>query len=670
MHKLRLSALIVSGCLCASHASAQAPPSLSRPQRDLLQAIVTAVDGAAAQPETADASLQAHVLRASDGSHYVAFTIAPPAGTPLPSGPALLYVRLDENRQAATTTAARSPIREWLAGMRTAPPPIARSGIALGEMPIMGATGNIERGTSQGRGPTTSGMVDLQLMAMERRRERERQEEAERQRQAELEGSATRSAEIVPFEDFDLASRSVSPRGERVITRALTAGPGDFVLYAAWADPAAAAPASTIRVIKKPLRLPTAPPGELSVSSVIVADRLSIRDTPDPAAEQASHPYAIGVTEITPSADTVFRNDEHVNVVFQVINPRPSDAGKPDVEIASRVVRVTGARTEPVASLKPLLYTASTLPEPFDLRVGHPVLAAMSFALDTLPGGAYRLEILVNDKRAGRTVTADVNLTITSTPASLLKAAPPLAPPFAPESITSKEVRAYLVQSLRPAAPSPALQSALDTAAAGRFVDLIVDQPVGKGEEGTRAVLSGLAQLAVGDGTSAVQFQRAVLLGAPVGPSRLLSGAARALQNRDTDAIAAWQEALKSGAPAAIVAPLLLDAYLRRADIPAAAALVAATKPAPASPAWARGVAAMLIATKKPDEALASLDKHLAANPDDAAAEWLRVHALYALVAGGNASLRGRFETGARAHIAANGPHAAVATEWLAALTP
>ena len=49
---LRLAALVVTACLCAA-AFAQTPaPNLTRPQRELLQAIVTAVDAAAAQPET------------------------------------------------------------------------------------------------------------------------------------------------------------------------------------------------------------------------------------------------------------------------------------------------------------------------------------------------------------------------------------------------------------------------------------------------------------------------------------------------------------------------------------------------------------------------------------------------------------------------------------------
>ena len=74
------------------------------------------------QPETADLKWQHHIMRASDGSHYVAFSVEPPANAALPSGPALLYLRLATATPAgAQRIAERSPIREWLAGNRTDP---------------------------------------------------------------------------------------------------------------------------------------------------------------------------------------------------------------------------------------------------------------------------------------------------------------------------------------------------------------------------------------------------------------------------------------------------------------------------------------------------------------------------------------------------------------------
>ncbi len=265
---------------------------------------------------------------------------------------------------------------------------------------------------------------------------------------------------------------------------------------------------------------------------------------------------------------------ENMSVVFQVINARPADSGKPNVDIAFEVVRVVNSQEQAVAALTPQNYSEKNLPAEFDLRVGHPLFATVSAPLASLKRGSYRLKILVNDRIAGRTATADADFTVAATAMSLLREAPPLGLPFRKESILAADVLPGILASLRPASPSPALQRAFDLAAAGRFVELMVEEPVPAAEEGVRAALRGLAQLSVGDAGAAVQFQRAQLLGAPPAVTRVLSGAARAAQSRDADAISAWQEALTAGAPRALVAPYLLDAYLRRADYTRAAAFL------------------------------------------------------------------------------------------------
>ncbi len=318
----------------------------------------------------------------------------------------------------------------------------------------------------------------------------------------------------------------------------------------AWADPAAADPASTVRVVKTPLSLPAAMTDGVAVSSVILADTVRVREAPYAPAEQAAHPYAVGLTEITPARDTVLAAGERLSVAFQIISARASEAGKPDVEAALRIVRVAGGREEPVAALTPQRYSAATLPANFDLRLGHPLLAAITAPVDSLRRGAYRLKIELTDRLGGRTAVAETDFSIAATATSLLKEAPAPAAPFDATVALSPEVRSYVVRTLQPAAPSPALRRALDAMAGGRFADLL-DEPVSEAEEGVRAALRGLALLALDDGSSAVHFQRAQLLGAPRAPARLLSGAARALQGRDVDAIDAWQEALAAGAPPA-----------------------------------------------------------------------------------------------------------------------
>lgn len=645
-------AFVVFVCSLTAAWAQTGAPNVSRVQRERLSALVAAVDAAGAQPETDTASMRTHVMRASDGSHYVAFTIDPAPTMPVPER-AVVYVRL----ATAGGRTERSPIRDWLTNsQQPAPPIVATRGIALGEMPIMGATGSLER-----RPPQTPEMANLAMLDLERRRARERDAERERQRRAELEGRASAPTEVLPFEDFDVAP-SLSGRK---IQRALTAGPGDFFLYVAWGD--SEAPQSPITIVKKRLTLPPASATELAVGSLILADGIQPRDKPLPPQQQASHPYTIGPTEIVPAADAAYRDNENLSVVFQIINPAPGDGGKPNVDVAFHIVRIEGSREQAAAALTPQNYSAANLPPDFDLRSGHPLFGTVTAPLSTLKRGPYRLKMLVTDKTAGRTVTADVDFSVTATAAALLREAPPLGAPFQRDSIFAADVMSVVLPTLRPANPSAALQRAFDLASSGKFVDLLVEETVPEAEEGTRAALRGLAQLSAGDDSAAVQFQRAQLLGAPVAITRFLSGAARAFQSRDADAIAAWQEALKAGAPSALVTPHLVDAYLRRNDAQRASALLGAMT----TTGWSRTAAALLIASNRDADAVPLIQARLAQAPDDMDAQWLLLHSLFArLVREPNATaVRDRFRAQAQSYIEAKGAHAALAAEWLAAIS-
>ena len=76
---VRLAAAIVTTCLCGSALAQTSAPNLTRQQRDLLQGgrrpPLIAPSAPRDQPITHGST---HVLRASDGSHYVAFSVAPP----------------------------------------------------------------------------------------------------------------------------------------------------------------------------------------------------------------------------------------------------------------------------------------------------------------------------------------------------------------------------------------------------------------------------------------------------------------------------------------------------------------------------------------------------------------------------------------------------------------
>jgi hypothetical protein len=628
----------------------------------MLLALVTAVDSSAQQPVAEDAQWQTHVMRASDGSHYVAFTIAPGAAQPLPSGPAMLYVRLaTSNPQAAQKIAERSAIREWLAGSRIDPRLLPQRAIAIGDMPAFGAGGIAVRGST----PST-GSNDLKLMAMERERAKKQQEERDKQRRAELEGKTQTARDLYPFEDFDLASQSVRDDGTRIVARAFTAGPGEYDLFVSWADPANPKPSSTLRVMRQSLHLPPAAATGLTTGSIILADKVSVRAAPYPPTEQAAHPYSIGLMEIAPARDAVYTRDEAMAVAFQIINAQPSETGMPDVAVGFRVVRVAGDRETPIASLNPQYYNSTTLPPDFDLRRGHPIFAAVSAPLASLRRGEYRLKIAINDRVSGTGTTADADFRIVGTPASLLAEAPPLGRPFSRDRALEPAAVASLMQALTPAAPSPQLSRALETARSGKLIDLLVEEPVPAAEAGIRTVLTGLALLSIGDLSAAVQFQRALQQNAPAAAVQYLIGAARALQSRDADAIAAWQAALATGQAPAMTRHLLVESYLRRGEAPRAAGVIAEAGEALSSPDWTRLTAATHIATGRIADAITLLDTHLAAHAQDAEARWLLLHALYAEAVKG--APRDRFTAEARRYLDSKGAHAELVGEWLRVL--
>src|SRR5688572_11373496 len=656
----RLAASIVTVCLSAGTVLTQAPPQLSRQQRDLLLGLVAAVDRAITAPTRTGDEWLTHVLRASDGSHYVAFSVAPPAHT-LPTTPIVLYVRLATAVSGETTVAERSIVREWLQGSRVDPRLLPqRRGIAIGDMPPMGAGSIAVRG-----GTAAVGSTDLQAMALERERSRQRREEEEKRRRAELEGSIVTQSDRLPFEDFEVAAAASFADGTRAIQRALAAGPGRYDLLVAWVDASQPASKAQYHVARRSLQLSPAAT-EFGLSSIIVADGINVRLAPYDSLQQRAHPYAIGLTEITPARDAIFTPSQQIAVAFQIVNPTSSSSGKPDVSISPRITRLNGTREETVATLSPLVFDAATLPAEFDVRLGHPLIAAFAAPLATIPRGDYRLSVTAEDRVGSGVVAARTEFTVLPTLESLLAEAPPLGPRFQLAAVLEKPVIDELLDRLTVSSASPALRRALDSARAGRFADLLVADTVPDGEQGTRAALSGLALLSLGNPAAAVDLQRALQLQAPADAVEVLLGAARAIGGRDVEAVAAWEAALRAGFPRPAIDRLIAEAYLRQKDFARAAA---AFGERPSDPSSLATFAATRIATRRPADAVAVLDTTLAQRPDDVEAHWLLVHALYAQFVDGDRSVVLRLRAEAQRYIDAKGAHAALASEWLKVIT-
>ena len=426
----------VLAVLLASSASviAQRPaPNLSKEQRQALLAAVTAAR--TASPLASDQLWRLHLLRASDGSHYVAFSAQAP-GDLSPDQRLALYVRLEPRvptPDTTTATAPRSAVEEWLLGQRRDPLPMQAKRVVTiptGEMPIGGPAAT---GARDGSGQNSA---VLALMERQRQKEREEREARERARREELEGRTAGQQDLFPFEDFDMAAHVVAVPGRpAVFRRALTAGPGSYDVVLGWAVLDDKNRPTRTGALRRSVTLPAAQSAQLQLGSVIIADAIQPQDTPYPAEQQTAHPYSIGSTSIEPAADDVLTNDERLAIAFQILNATATPTGKPDIGISLRLFRRTAGGEEPAATLAPLNYNEETLPGDFSLYQGHPLIAAFAAPLRTLARGDYRLAILATDRLSRTSTTTDARFRIVATPAALLASAPPASAPISSQLV-------------------------------------------------------------------------------------------------------------------------------------------------------------------------------------------------------------------------------------------
>jgi len=649
---------------------AQRPaPNLSKEQRQALLAAVTAARTAA--PLASDQLWQLHLLRASDGSHYVAFSMEAPADLTADER-LVLYVRLEPapTDPPSTTPPPRSTVEAWLLGERGDPLPMRAARVVTvpsGELPMGGTAATMTR---DGSGQNAA---VLQLMDRQMRKQREEAEAREKARREALEGKGQATLNLMPFEDFDLQARVVARSGRpAVFQRALTAGPGDYQVVVAW---------TVVDTRNRPMRggalrhavsLPPVQMTGLAMGSVILADAIRARTEVYTAEQQTAHPYAIGSTEVEPAADLAFTNEERLSVAFQIFNAVPSITGKPEVTIALRLYRQTPSGEELAATLAPLEYTEGTLAPDFNLLQGHPLLAAFAAPLKTLPRGNYRLAILATDRLARVSSTAEARFRIVPTPAALLASAPAFTSPFVRARMLEDGVFNATLDALAPHAASAGLGPLLSLARQHRFVDLMADPGITDADRGTAILLQSVAAYALGDSARAiaVRLGRASAAGAPEGATQFWLGVTRALEGRDADAIVAWQAARAAGWPATLVAAPLAEALVRLGQIEdAGRAAREALEAGSTDGSLVRVAAAADIAARRYEQAEERLTALLAIQPADAEAQWMLVHALFAGLVSGDATAarteaRARLDNAFDRYVASGGRHRALAEEW------
>ena len=178
------------------------------------------------------------------------------------------------------------------------------------------------------------------------------------------------------------------------------------------------------------LTLPDFTSQDLTTSSVILAERLTVLESSPPADQLHERPYLIGLSDIQPAADNVLRRDEELIVVFLVYNPFVTPERKFDIEVEYHFFTKTGDRrdgdgpspgvTRPPARdgeryfnhTKPQRFTPAIMGPQFDPAAGHPLMAGQGVPLATFPQGEYRLAIKVTDIVTGKSILRDVMFTV------------------------------------------------------------------------------------------------------------------------------------------------------------------------------------------------------------------------------------------------------------------
>jgi len=215
------------------------------------------------------------------------------------------------------------------------------------------------------------------------------------------------------YEDINFISA-----GAGRLSRAFTVGAGSYDVYVVLREPASTAknaPAPKASIIKQTITVPDYWSADLSTSSVIVASRIEPLNAPLSPNEQIERPYALGMMEIIPALETKFTTKGELSVFMLIYNPKTDPMNKPDVTVEYNFYqKPAGAPEKFFNKTSPQVLNGTTLPAAFDMSMGHQLQTGQAVPLASFPAGDYRLEIKVTDKLGTKSVTRDVNFTVTA----------------------------------------------------------------------------------------------------------------------------------------------------------------------------------------------------------------------------------------------------------------
>jgi hypothetical protein len=313
---------------------------------------------AAGQPAGGDAWLKwsGHFLRAADGRVQVKFTVA-----------------LDEASDGFESIAMYVRVAPRDARNTAGPSRVRGSDLAT---PVSAP----ERQFARGNPTAGEASARLGLLA------------------AEL-GATTR-----PFEGY-FVGRMPSRPAPLVLRRSFVVAPGDYDLYVAIRERAKTGTRATPKqaALHQALTVPDLGGRELSMSSIILADRIEPVATRLSASQEAERPYAFGSAEVFPKATATFAIDDTLVVVLFAYNLAVDDTNLPDATVRYRF-RQMSQFDEVFGELPPQRLGRGHAAPVFDRKAGRQLAVTQALPLATFPPDTYELEVVVTDNLSGRSV--------------------------------------------------------------------------------------------------------------------------------------------------------------------------------------------------------------------------------------------------------------------------
>jgi hypothetical protein len=260
-----------------------------------------------------------------------------------------------------------------------------------------------------------------------------------------------------PFEDLYFFDVQAAPEGApQRISRAFAVPPGEYDVYVAVRErpsaspagaPAAATPESSaapaapapetaappapeqaaaagapatpatpkIGMVTHSVTVPGFNADELSTSSIIVAEKVDVLQAAVATDHQAENPYTFGQMRVVPAATNSFSKKGELSIVFWIYGAGlDATTKKPDVNIDFKFYQKAGDKETYFNKTDPQALNATTLPPQFDMAAGHQLPGSLAVPLASFPEGDYRLEITLTDKTSSKTLTKNVNFSVTS----------------------------------------------------------------------------------------------------------------------------------------------------------------------------------------------------------------------------------------------------------------